>query len=368
MIFNGKGKPFEFLHKTLLQTVDCENIKFYSFTNIKSILIIIGVAITGIAGVAIVPFAFFIQSKSNHLINELRELSKKSAPIMKQATIERLEEIHYKIYVCPDNQNSKKELKKIQVKSLRRYLWRIGLACMVVSFYYFVSNFYFFIEFQAYFKLKPDIIKHLLNSRIHLTEMNFWIKQVITKPLGLDMYTQYPDTLGLSYDYDKELSNSADSLLYSLNALRNAEYKPILGDAILESILEKYNETTPSASYGMIPGIITDIKNAYYLKSLTLAELVVYFPKFNQITNELGAINEKIFKDFIDYSDLFIQSLLKNFIIFSSFTLGSLFFVYFLVYVPFIRKEIEKIMNIKKVTKILANGFEERAHNTNKRD
>ena len=213
LIFNGKGKPFKDLHKILLQTVDCENTKSDSFISIKSILIIIGLIMTGVSTLAIIPYALFIQKKTNLLFNELRELSKKAAPILKQATIERLELIHNKIYLSPDERSSNNDLKIIKANLLRRYLWRIGLACAIVSAYYIVSNFYFFIEFQAYFSLRPDIIKHFLNSRIHLTEMNFWVKQVITLPLGLDMYTQYPETVILSNDYEKELKSSADSLL-----------------------------------------------------------------------------------------------------------------------------------------------------------
>ena len=77
------------------------------------------------------------------------------------------------------------------------------------------------------------------------------------------------------------------------------------------------------------------------------------------------AIDEQLFKDFIDYSYLYIQSLLRNFIIFSSFTFGSLIFVYFLIYLPFLRKEIKKISNIKKATKILTNGVEGQTNSSN---
>lgn len=355
MQFNGLGKAGEYLNKVLNEITLCRQNQVKEFSDSKVYLIILGAGMLIACILILIPFAFYLQNKLNLLWNEIKNSVLNENNSLKQVCLDRLETVHNKKDIPEFTKKSLQKDKIIQFAYAKKYLLRTSILLIVGSIFYLLSNYVFFAKLEEMLSKRPLLLNNLVSSRINLSRLDYWGKQVITKDLGIDIIIRYQEFIPISVNYDRELEEAAVLLHKNSFQILSNNYQVLLSEDLWNGFVAGIPNSLDVVKYGTISLIENLIFEIHYIGygKLLIGEIVDLYLKFYNNTVYYGLISEDIFQKVAEHSKSVIYTFLSTYVFFSIWFSIIVVFMHAFFYYPFFTNEQRKVENMDEISKVL---------------
>ena len=331
------------------EVVACEISLCSDLSNTEAILLSTAGSVIVLCLLAIIPVLFFVENRIKILWEQINKISEEDVVNFKSVYTSRLEQVHY-ITDTLDPIEIKLKNESSSFNYVRRYIYRIGMFLLIGCIYLVISNWIF----ENYLNVRPQLLSYLIYSRLYLSEMDYWSKEVVTNN-ALDLRAFYPNYIPSSIDYDKELDNSVANVLQMVHNLTYSEYKVLIGDEIYSSLFNNDSSNISMLANGLYSSVTTIVLEAYNLAYKSLLDPDIG-PVYIAYYDSLGFIGQKFedtFQNVISHSKIVIEGLLNDYIIFSVFFCIVFVIYYLCLYKLFLSKEEEIIISLTEISKII---------------
>jgi len=262
---NGQGPYYEDLTQALNNLVECEVENVKQLDTRITIFIAIGLSVLIVCLIILVPNAFKITESVRMFWENLKNLSEASAIELKQASINRLSELH-EVKDLELEEKTHLNSKKMEFKGLRKYLVRFCLLALFSVSYYLVSYFVFYNQIKILLETKPSYIKTIANQKDLLSELHFWSREALIhsspemKELSLySVYSFLP--FGTSLQSFDRVIQSIDSETDKLFLNQNIHQ---MGNQTKQLFFDKNDSAQKTLQKGVFQGylgLVEDYKN-----------------------------------------------------------------------------------------------------------
>lgn len=351
--FNGLSGASNKIQKVLNDIVLCDANKASELSKIKLILIITGAAVILLCLSVIIPLTYYVQNRSNFLWNQLKTVAIDDSNDLMQIMIERLQIIHNEQSII-ENTTIKDLLNSETIKFsyIFKYISRIAVFFLLTLIFYILSNFFFYISLETALIHRPDLLSNLIHSRINLSKLDFWTKEVLVDNL-LDLKILYGDYIPVNIDYKSELQDTIDLLHSEYNSILFSQYYILLGENLRNSFIYDNENILPIMRFGSISAINSLVFDAYFIaKSIANPNIISEYLNFNTKIRTLGSENETKFQEIVVYSKGIIEEILGNYMTFSICFFMLILLIYLLYYHPYFTSEQKKIEAMCEISQI----------------
>ena len=354
MEFNAFGKSSSKIRKIINDIVACEVQQSSDLSNTEAILLSIGGSVIGICLIAFIPILCFVENRLNMLWKQIKLICEEDVCNFRQVCQDRLEQVHNS---ADQLDQSDKSIAKVSSKFnyVKRYMIKIIIFLFIGSMYLIISKYLFYQKFQEYLQNRPKVSSDLIYSRIYVSEVDYWTKEVLATQVALDLNSFNPEYIPSGTDYDSSLDASTSHLLEMISDLTNPIYRELIGSQIYSALFQMESNPNPMLSYGIYSGSLALIADAYNVAGKKVADpdITPVYLYFYNCTCEIGQAIQDTFQNFISYSTNVIESFLSDYIIFSVF-LCVVFMIYYLyLYIFVLSEEQLKIISLNEVSKII---------------
>ena len=355
MQFNGLGKASNYIENILSQVVECEKNQITNLANSITIFIVIGAIVLTICMITVIPFAYFIENRVNLLWNQMKYISNQDQNTFKQIYIERLEKVHKSFGVIENIEKKFVGTNKIHFFYALKYIQRVSVFFIIGGCFYLISNYTFFVKFEKLLINRPQMLLDVIITRTYISKLDYWTKEVISRHVR-DVNDYYPDYSPISNDFSSELEIVIGKLKLANSQMKNNDFAELFGKNLLTLLLEEVNDNVANFKFGINSAIKIMVLDSYYIASSNVTDpsILEIYSNFYQTVENLGALNEEIFKEAISHSKSVINQNINNYTVFCVFYSILLLMMFLVFYYPFFTLEKNKIMWMEKLSNLIS--------------
>lgn len=361
--FNGLGPASMYVENVLQEIVKCEQEKALQLSSISLVLIFTGTFVIFLCIIVLVAFSSYVQTRLNLLWNQIKTVSIDRNNDLREKCIERLDRTHNEVGLLEVYNNYSIKNQKIQFNYMLKYSLRILFLVVFGLVFYLVSYYIFYATFEHMLKNRPVLLYDLIKSRICLTKIDFWSKEVLVRQYNLDFANLYPNFFPLTTDYESELQNMIEEVQKESSQIIRKEFYSLLGHDLYYSFIDDLATDLDILRYGTNSAIAIMAFEASYIAYAPGTTVIPIFIAFLANIEKLGARNQAVFHQVVDYSKNAITTVLNSFVVFTICFCILILLVYAVVYYPFFSLEQEKIVSMNEFSKIITSNAKSKKKN-----
>ena len=199
------------------------------------------------------------------------------------------------------------------------------------------------------------MLHDVIITRTYISKLDYWTKEVISRHVR-DVNDYYPDYSPISNDFSSELEIVIGKLKLANSQMKNNDFAELFGKNLLTLLLEEVNDNVANFKFGINSAIKIMVLDSYYIASSNVTDpsILEIYSNFYQTVENLGALNEEIFKEAISHSKSVINQNINNYTVFCVFYSILLLMMFLVFYYPFFTLEKNKIMWMEKLSNLIS--------------
>ena len=333
--------------------VTCEKEQASHLENTTLLLIILGISVIVLSKLILVPFAYFVQNRLNHLWSQIRNVSNDENSSLRLMLIDRLEKIHNEIDLQEVFNKKPTKSKTRSFNYVQKYSLGVMVLPIIGAIYFLIANYVYYTNIEGLLSARPQLLSYLIISSVNLSHLDIWVSQVWGVYINYNFQTFYPEFIPENTDYSTALQSITKSLLSDTRAITSTEYQVLLGNDIYQSFVNSTSSDLYVLKYGYSNAINYLVLEGLFIGYSQTLEILGQYMVFYGNLRLIGRDYQQVFQDILLYSKSVINSKLNEFIVFSSCFCFLFYLAYIVCYYPFLTMEQKKIFSMAEFAKIL---------------
>ncbi|CAG9334493.1 unnamed protein product [Blepharisma stoltei] len=351
LISNGLENIYQRTNSSLGELVDCEMQRISDNSDIITILLVVGLCVSGLCTIVLIYYIFSISNKYNILWNFIKKITHLSYFELKRCCLERLCSVHGNDYNQEEVDavyRNKPPEDKLTFKENLKFILRLCIFLLITTLYYISVHAILYVKCEELLRERPKLLTNYIRRRALVPRIDFWARESAIYETSIGLKTLFSERI---------IFNSPDTNLnesISLFKTANAQLRDFMNymSSSLKSNLYEHSEQSLEYDYGAVwvNNLLTfdsfRLENIEGDRMKDIMELTSQYAVMQQyMKTNFDIINkssENMISDVLDYIiDLVV-----------AYTIMSLL-LYLFYYLPYLSGEIKRLYKLQLIIAII---------------